>query len=309
MIFTLGFLVVFLSGFLITNTFSALLNQQVEQIGIMKTIGASRAQIIVLYMVLILVFSLIALAISLPVSSWAADLLLQYLAGEVNFILGGFRSVPLSILLQGLVALLVPQIAGILPILGGTRISVREALSGTKSSSSQKSSRKPVMLRGIGRPMLISLRNTFRKKGRLALTLFTLTLGGATFISTFNVRSSLDSYIDRLGHYFLADVNLTLERQYRMERVTHDLLQVPGVKTVEVWSGALASIVTGGGTAGETVQIVAPPADSQLIEPILIEGRWLQPGDEAAVTLSELFLDRYPELVVGGKDPPGNRNR
>ncbi len=302
-IFMLGFLVVFLSGFLITNTFSALLNQQVEQIGIMKTIGASRGQVIVLYMVLILVYSLIALGISLPLSSRAADLLLEYLSGEVNFILSSFRPVPLSILLQCLVALLVPQIAGLVPILSGTRISVRQALSGTTSSTAQKTSlsfRMLARLPGISRPLLISLRNTFRKRGRLLLTLFTLTLGGATFISTFNVRSSLESYIDRLGNYFLADVNLTLEQQYRVERVTRDLLQIPGVKSVEAWSGALASIVEKDGSAGATVHILAPPADSLLIEPILIDGRWLEPGDENMLTLSEVFLERYPDLGVGG---------
>ena len=34
-------------------------------------------------------------------------------------------------------------------------------------------------------PIMLSLRNTFRHKGRLALTLVTLTLGGAIFIAVF----------------------------------------------------------------------------------------------------------------------------
>jgi putative ABC transport system permease protein len=129
--FMLGFLVVFLSGFLITNTISALLSQQMEQIGVMKTIGASRRQIISLYMVLILVFSLVALVIAIPLSSLGARAQLTYLSSQINFRLEGFRPVPLSFLLQAVIALLVPQIAGSLPILQGTRISVRAALSGT----------------------------------------------------------------------------------------------------------------------------------------------------------------------------------
>ena len=36
----IGLLVSFLSGFLITNTLQAIMNQQVTQIGIMKTVGA-----------------------------------------------------------------------------------------------------------------------------------------------------------------------------------------------------------------------------------------------------------------------------
>ena len=87
----IGIFIVFLSGFLITNTLQALLNQQVQQIGVMKTIGASRKQIIGVYMVLILVFSLIALAAAVPLSKQAAFALLEYLAERINFRLQGFR--------------------------------------------------------------------------------------------------------------------------------------------------------------------------------------------------------------------------
>jgi len=57
------------------------------------------------------------------------------------------------------------------------------------------------------RPLLISLRNTFRRRGRLILTLFTLTMGGAIFVAVFNVRITLHDYIDQIGKYFLADVD------------------------------------------------------------------------------------------------------
>jgi putative ABC transport system permease protein len=73
----LGFLVLFLSGFLITNTLSALLNQQVNHIGIMKAIGARRGQIIAVYMSLIFIYGLTAFAIALPLSGWAAYALMQ----------------------------------------------------------------------------------------------------------------------------------------------------------------------------------------------------------------------------------------
>jgi len=301
-IFLLGFLVVFLSAFLITNTFSALLNQQVEQIGVMKTLGASRGQIIGLYMILVLVFSLIALLVAMPLSVQAAWAMLSYLSAEVNFRIQEYRVVPLAFIIQAAVALLVPQLAGSVPILQGTRISVREALSGETSAQVEDAGRLYRLLariRGLPRPVLISLRNTLRRRGRLALTLLTLTLGGAIFIATFNVRHSIEAYVDRLGRYVLADVNLTLNQPYRLERVTGDLLQIPGVALAEGWAGALASVVVDDGRAGETLQLLAPPPDSTLIEPILLEGRWLLPADQNAITLSELFQEIYPELQVG----------
>lgn len=301
-VYSLGLLVVFLSGFLITNTLSALLNQQIEQIGVMKTIGASRWQIASMYMLLILVFSLLALAVAIPTSKQAALILLEYLAVKINFTLGGLRPVPVSSLVMMLIALLVPQAAGLYPILQGTRVSVREALSGM--ADLKKEGDSPVFrlfarVRGFSRPLLISLRNTFRQRLRLALTLLTLSLGGAIFIASFNVRFSLENYIDRLGRYFVADVNLTFAQPYRIERVTHDLQQVPGIGRVEGWGGARAQIVRSDGSPGESIQVLAPPAASTLIEPILLDGRWIQPGDENAVVLSELFRIELPDLRVG----------
>lgn len=303
-IFLLGFLVVFLSGFLITNTLSALMNQQGQQIGIMKTFGGTRRQIIGIYMLLILVFSLIALAIAIPASQWAAFALLDYLGPEINFEALRLRTVPSAILLQAVIALLVPQIAGSVPILQGTRISVREALSGDTSSKIDDAGplyRLLARVRGLSRPLLISLRNTFRRRARLALTLITLALGGSIFIATFNLRYSVENYILRLGQYFVADVNLTFSEPYRVDRIQREVMQVQGVAQVEGWNGAMAQIVRTDGIPGESVQVLAPPAESQLIHPIMLAGRWIQPGDQNAIVLSEIFKDHIPGLQVGDR--------
>ena len=268
----------------------------------MKTIGASRWQISSVYMLLILVFSLVALVIAIPTSKQAALALLEYLAARINFTLQGLRPVPISDLVMTLIAILVPQAAGLFPILQGTRVSVREALSGTVSIQKEGDSwiyRMLAKVRGFSRPLLISLRNTFRQRVRLALTLLTLSLGGAIFISSFNVRNSIENYMDRLGRYFVADVNLTFAKPYRIERVTHDLQQLPGVERVEGWGGALLQIVGDDDKPGESIQMLAPPADSVLIEPILLDGRWILPDDENAIVLSELFRIDYPDVQLG----------
>ncbi len=313
----LGGLVMFLSAFLITNTLSALLNQQVQQIGIMKTIGARRGQIIAIYLMLILIYSLIALAIAIPVASRSAYLLLGVLAGQVNLTLQGYRAVPLAILIQLGIALVVPQLAALYPILHGTRISPVEAFSGV-SQASPAAIRRPenrkrntfsTLLGRLSRPLLISLRNTFRRKGRLALTLVTLTLGGAIFIATFNVRGSMTSYINRIGRYFLSDVNLTLDGYQRKTEVENIIKTAPGVKAVEGWALAGAQLVLPDGSDGERFALLGPPAGSLLVEPILLEGRWV--GNTNAVpglaesqfpneiAVNERFREQFPDLQVG----------
>ncbi|MBE0699518.1 MAG: FtsX-like permease family protein, partial [Anaerolineaceae bacterium] len=112
-LFVLGALVVFLSGFLITNTLQALLNQQSQQIAIMKTIGARSNQVTGIYIALIFVFGILALSISLPLSRQAAFRLVEFLSERINAEVLRYRIAPLAIYLQVLIALAVPQIAGI----------------------------------------------------------------------------------------------------------------------------------------------------------------------------------------------------
>jgi putative ABC transport system permease protein len=295
----LGFLVLFLSAFLITNTLAALLTQQVNHIGIMKTIGARRGQIITVYMSLIFVYGLTAFAVALPLSGWAAYALMQNFASAINIDLQGFRIEPSVVWLELGIALVIPQLAGIVPILNGTRISVVEALSGLGQNKPRETKRDRGSFRKLSRPMLLSLRNTFRRPGRLSLTLTTLTLGGAIFIATFNVQTSLTKYIERIGHYFLADVTVNLNDSARMSEVEQIIREVPGVAHVEGWAATAAVLVKSDGTPGESVSLLAPPADSRLVDPVILEGRWFRPGDDAAIVVNERFRETFPELKLG----------
>jgi putative ABC transport system permease protein len=297
----LGFLVLFLSGFLITNTLSALLNQQVNHIGIMKTIGARRGQIIAVYMSLIFVYGLTAFAIALPLSGWAAYALMQNFASAINIDLQGFRIEPSVVWLELGIALVIPQMAGFIPIINGTRISVVEALSGLSQNKPPKRQRNRESFRRLSRPILLSLRNTFRRPGRLFLTLLTLTLGGAIFIATFNVQSSLTRYIERIGHYFLADVTVNLSDSARISEIEQIIREVPGVRHVEGWAATAAVLVKSDGTPGESVSLLAPPAGSRLVDPVILEGRWFQAGDDAAIVVNERFRETFPELKLGDR--------
>ncbi len=129
-LFVLGLLVVFLSGFLITSTLQSLLGQQVQQIGIMKSVGARWMQVAGIYMMLIFIFGLIAFALAAPLAGQISFFLLSLLASKLNFVLQGQRLVLPALILQALLALVMPQVAAWLPIWKGTRISVQEALSG-----------------------------------------------------------------------------------------------------------------------------------------------------------------------------------
>ncbi|MBG0784457.1 MAG: FtsX-like permease family protein [Anaerolineaceae bacterium] len=299
----LGFLVVFLSGFLVFNAMSALFAQQTQYIGIMKAIGGRRKIIIRMYVVFIVVFSLIAMAIAIPTAPWAWTKLSDFFSLRLNYQSAGFRYVPIAVVLQVVVGLILPQVAGIIPILHASKVSVQQAITQTGIESDEFSKaqedRQTRRKKGLSRPMLISLRNTFRRKSRLALTLITLSLGGAVFISSFNVRGSLENYIDQVSNYLLADVNLDFARNYRINEIEKLTMNIYGVQSVEPRGNAYCQLVTASGEAGESVDLLGAPPESNLVQPILLEGRWLIPGDQNAIALNEAFLKRYPDLKVG----------
>ncbi len=314
----LGILILFLSSSLIANTLNALLNQHLRAIGVMKLVGGRRNQIFEMYIVLILAFSAIALLIAVPLGGQGAYAFSAFIANKINFNLLGYRIIPLAFAVQIVVGVAVPLLAGLVPVLNGSRITVLRALSGNMTQDEKKQpmggsqrestlERRQVYLnsllarRGIHipRPLLISLRNTFRRKGRLVLTLFTLTMGGAIFIAVFNVRVTLFDFIDQIGKYFVADVTLDFNQSYRLNEVENTALQVPGVVSVEGWAYVSAEALYPDGTAADTITILAPPAASKLVSPIMVSGRWLQPGDQKAVTLSEGILEKYPGLSPG----------
>jgi len=295
----LGLFIVFLSTFLITNTLQALLQQQVEQIGIMKTVGARRTQITAIYMMLILAFGVLAFLLAAPLTSWVSFQLMGFLVYQLNFNLLGFRIIPEVVIAQALIAVFVPQLAAFIPIWRGSRLSIQEALSGVRQGATKAGSRGIFRFKLLSRPLLISLRNTFRSKGRMALTLVTLSLGGALFISTFNVQLSMANYIEQISQYFIGDLNLTLAYPYRIEKIEELLSPLDEISHVEGWMTTRSEILHQDGSTGEAVQLLAPPGGSQLVEPKLLAGRWLQAGDQNAIVLNELFRSTYPDLQVG----------
>ena len=298
----LGGLVLLLSMFLVINTISALLGQQTRQIGVMKAVGADMGQVTGLYLVLILVFSLIALVIAIPLAGAASYAVCEFIAGLINVDLAGFRITPLALGLQVGVGLLIPLLASLAPVIGGARMTVREAISNYGLSAQGKRSwfdRLLETVRGLPRPLLISLRNTFRRKGRLLLTLSTLVLAGAIFISVLNVQQAMYDALDITFGYILSDVNVDFGRGYRVERIQEALKTIPGITAFEGWGFSAAQSMQPDGISGDQVVLVAPPGKSTLIKPELLSGRWLLPDDDAAIVVGNHYTKVRPETKVG----------
>ncbi|MDM8520304.1 ABC transporter permease [Anaerolineales bacterium HSG6] len=295
----IGVLSLVLSGFLVINTVSALLAQQTRQIGIMKAIGATGQQIASLYFATVLFYGLLSLLLAIPMGALGAWGFTSYMASFFNFDLVNFSIPPSILALQIGTGLMIPLIVAIYPIVSGTRITCREAINDYGVSENYGKNwidRLLQQIRGVSRPLMLSFRNTFRRKTRLSLTLLTLTLAGATFITIFSVRDSVLATLDDTLNYWNYDIDVRFEAKYRLEEIERAVTQIPGVEEVESWGYEGVTRVRADGEESDSFTLIAPEADTDMLNPTLIEGRWLLPTDTQALVVNSDFLNDEPDL-------------
>lgn len=303
----LGLLALFLSALLVVNIISALLARQVQQIGVMKAIGAPRSDIILMYLIVVFVFSLLALTISVPLGILSAHYLTVYLANLLNFDINNFQIPPQVIALEVGAGLIVPLLAALYPILKGTRVTVREAISSTENSTNQFGTggidRLLGRLRGSSSAFLYALRNIFRRKTRLILTLIALSLGGAIFIAVLTLDSSLHLTIDAdTSAYWQQDITVNFQHSYPADRVTREAGRIPGIRAMEAWSTRTGFwLHSDGSESRKDLSIFAAPATSRFIRPTLLQGRWLQAEDTNALVVNVYTIKEDPDLKIGDK--------
>jgi putative ABC transport system permease protein len=298
----IGFLSLFVAGFLIVNTINVLMAQHLRQIGIMKVVGARASQVAGIYLALVALYALAGVAIAVPAAALASYGLAALAADLLNVDLARVLVSPEVVALEVVAGLTVPLLAALWPIRRGVRITVHDAI--TDTGIDERFGRGAVdrllaQVRGLSRPLLLSIRSTFRRKGRLVLTLAALTLGGAVFMTIFNVRGSLFATIDDTARYFDYDVQVQLNEPVRSATVVAEALRVPGTTSAEPWRFASAIRQRADGTESPSMVMFGLPADTDTVQPILQEGRWLLPGEGNALVATSNIRREDPDVQVG----------
>jgi putative ABC transport system permease protein len=322
MLLLFSFMALALSGILVATMISGMLAQQVRQIGMMKAIGARTNQIIGLYMLMVLIISLVATVLAIPFSIMAGRALAEVVADLLNFTIYS-GSVPLWVFAVQVSGLLVTLLIAFFPIIRGSRITVREAINDygvTEVKSNQN--RLDVWLsklKGLGRSLHMIIRNTFRRRGRLLLTLMLLSVGGAMFMTALNVLAAWEQNLDEAAadrHY---DLEIRLHEPAMKDEALAIINSVPGVEHTEGWGYSSAAVTNFDGVevihtypdgSHGSFAIRAMPVDSELISFPVVSGRWLQEGETAEVVLNhtaaELFSGASPgdEISLTVHDQP-----
>jgi putative ABC transport system permease protein len=288
-----------LSVMLVINTINALIAQQIPQIGIMKAIGGLRRQIAVLYLSAIFIYSVLSLVIAVPIGAFAGNSLAQWMLYLLNVPVIPFKILSGVFILQILVGMATPLLAGLYPVMQGVTIPAARAISQTGLGRGQYGrrflDRLMSRIRGLPRMAALSLRNTFRRPGRVILTLLTLIVSGAFFIMVFSTHYSFVQTLDKIFAGFGYEVQINFAQLQRIDEVIPLIESRPGVKNAEMWTFRTAETrIPGSSGPGSDYEVFVRgvPSESPLFKPELTDGRMLKEQDNQAILLNQKLAGR-----------------
>jgi putative ABC transport system permease protein len=294
----LGVLTLILSAFLVTSVMSAIMSQQIPQIGILKSLGGRLHQTMSLYFQEVLFFGILALLLAIPMGLFGGYFLADGVATGMNFNIEHFSLPIITLVLQALSALLVPLLASVFPIVSGSLITIREAISnykpevGTRVGSFRLFGELPQLVN-------LSIRNTFRRKGRLALTFVALLLAGAMFIAIIGIRQSMREALKEIQGGLNYDVDVDFVRPYSVKKIENEVIRLDGVRAVETWAVDNGRLVFNDDHLSGSIVLYGVPQGTQMARPGVIHGNWLSTNTTRGIFVNADFLDLSPSLKVG----------
>jgi putative ABC transport system permease protein len=285
----LGLLIVY-------NTMNALISRQVNQIGIMKALGARTGQVLRFFLIETFVYGFLAMFLAVPLGVMGAYGISSWLVGSFGADIGAFQISTPAVITMVAITLAAPLAAALFPIWSGARITVREAIS-TYGLSTKVGliERLGARLRWLSRMVLITVSNTFRNGWRVALMQTVLVLSGLIFMMVVSLRDSVVYTVDEILFKILnADVTFALNNTYRIETLEEIARAHPLVRDVETWavmSGTIRPVNQPESEDDKTALIFGVPLPTQMYGYQLRAGRWLESADSYAIVLNKALAE------------------
>jgi putative ABC transport system permease protein len=233
------------SGFLVFSIINTIVVEQKQQIGVMKSLGATRWDNILMYSGVALIYGIIgtipAVLLGIPLGFNMASAV----AEMPNSLIDEFTISSQGVLVGIVMGLLVPLLAAAIPVFLGTRVSILDAITDLGISADYG---RGILSRVIGAlPLPINARqalsNVTRKKGRLFLTWLTLTLAVGAFMGVFSVFSSLGDQIASIFDIYGFQVAITPNEGQDFDQLQALILEnVPDVQTLYPAGGVMVDI-------------------------------------------------------------------
>lgn len=306
----IGLLAFLMGAVLVSQLMASILAKQVRQIGILKAIGASRHQVLNIYLSMVLVLGISAGVIAIPLAVSSGYAFSYFVAGKLNFEILT-QHLPIHVYLALIaVSLLLPIMLSLPSIMKGINVSVHDALSNYGiSPNTSGAAREKLSATWMPRALVLAIRNSLRQKKRLTVTVATMALGVAIFSTGFNVRASLAMLLADVNDSMKHDVQVVLSDQIPRERAMAVFRAIKNVDRIETWNGGRGELQSRVVATSSGVGIVALPYDTDLFKPRVIAGRWLQVSEPPEVVMNQQAIELYgnpainsnQSLEIGGK--------
>ena len=296
----IGLLAFLMGAVLVSQLMSATLTREVRQIGILKAIGATRLQVLKLYITMVLVFGVASSVIAIPLAVKSGYGFAGFVSKILNFNVLT-TTLPASLYLTIIAAgLVLPVLFSLPALLKGVNVSVYKALSdhGIRQDSYVNHARTCTCF-PLSLSMQLALRNTVRRKSRLAITVATLTLGVAIFSTGFNVRQSLIEFLAQNKTAMKHDVQVVFKDPIPLAQALVPFQSLNNVNRIEAWNGGRGRLQTGRIATSNGIGIVALPYDTDLMQWDVLQGRWLQASTELEMVMNQQAVEAYGNPVVG----------
>jgi putative ABC transport system permease protein len=309
-----SYLILMLGSILVAASMATLMTKQVRQIGVMKTIGANSFQIAALYIIMITMVCVAALVIAIPLSRLAASAFYDQIVVLLNLEISD-SSIPYWVLLlQVGSGIIIPVMAAAFPVIRGSRIPVRKALDNYGVSQKGQSHRSWAVrfsqVAYFGEVFRLSLRNVFRQRARLVITLGLLAAGGAMFMTALNVSEAWDDNLKRIYAQRLYDLEIRLDSSIHANTVLAKLNAIPGVTHAEGWIHLSTSFskddsfevtYTYPDKGHGSFTMLALPVPTRFLNPTVVEGSWLSSGTPGGVVLNQYARGLSPGVTLGDR--------
>ncbi|MEA1672609.1 ABC transporter permease [Nitrospirillum sp. BR 11163] len=147
----------------------------------------------------------------------------------------------------------------------------------------------------------LALGAVMRRPRPAVLSALVLAIGLAFFLTALNVRASMRGTAAAVARTKPYDVQLALRQAYPVDRLRGPLAGRAEVRVAEYWRTATAvPMGMDGRRLGNAVPVVAPPADTRLLRPDLLAGRWLDGSQPHGVVVTQKLLADVPMIRLGG---------
>ena len=271
MLFALAFMAMIVSGFLIVNIINTIIVEQRQQIGVMKSLGATRLDNLLMYMGVALSYGVIGMVPGVLLGAVGGGAGALFIGPMFMAFIEGFNISVVGIVVGVVMGLLVPLSASLLPVFLGTRVTILEAMTDLGIAVDYG---RGILARLIDAlPLPVNIRQGFsnvtRKKGRLLLTWLTLTLAAGAFMGVLGALTSLTTVIDSIFDTFGYQAEVYLDEDRDLDELRALIMDnVEGIKAappavgvpiqvegfVDQWTGSSSPQAIGFDTRSDSIR-------------------------------------------------------